>query len=517
MFLILRMRRLSSLAVAIDLYACCLGPARLEVANRFLQLGLDLIGEHPAILDRLRDIRTLRGHVLEEVPLEIPHPVHRHIVEIPARARVDDHNLVGHGHRLVLRLLEDLGQAHASLKLLLRRLVKVGAELSKRGQVAILGHVEAETTGNRLHRLALRVTTDAADGDTGVNRRTDACVEQVGLQVDLAVRNRDDVRRDVGRHVAQQRFDDGECSRAAAAFLIRELSRTLKQAGVQVEHVARVGLTSRRAAHQQRNLAVSPGVLREVVVHHKRVAPVVHEVLADGTAGIRCDVLQRSRFRRSCRHDDGVVHRAVLFQNGNGAGNLRALLANGHVDADHILPGLVNDGIDGNRALTRLAVTDDQLTLAAPNGDDAVDGLDTRLEGPVHVAALDYTRREPLDRHVLVEVNRAFAVNRPTEGVHHAANETIADRHGRHTPEPPHLAALADIGILAEDDDTHLIVLEVEGQPLRAILKLNKFLAANALQARGARNAVANFENTPDRVDRNFGLEALNLRFELLC
>ena len=26
-----------------------------------------------------------------------------------------------------------------------------------------------------------------------------------------------------------------------------------------------------------------------------------------------------------------------------------------------------------------------------------------------------------------------------------------------------------------------------------------------------------NFENTPDRVDRNFGLEALNLRFELLC
>ena len=38
---------------------------------------------------------------------------------------------------------------------------------------------------------------DAGDGDTNVDRGPDAGVEQVGFEVDLAVRDRDDVRGDV--------------------------------------------------------------------------------------------------------------------------------------------------------------------------------------------------------------------------------------------------------------------------------------------------------------------------------
>jgi hypothetical protein len=41
---------------------------------------------------------------------------------------------------------------------------------------------------------------------------------------------------------------------------------------VHVEHVARVGLAARRAAQQQRELAVGDGLLRQIVVDDERVA-----------------------------------------------------------------------------------------------------------------------------------------------------------------------------------------------------------------------------------------------------
>ena len=56
---------------------------------------------------------------------------------------------------------------------------------------------------------------------------------------------------------------------------------------MQVEHVAGIGFAARRAAQQQRHLAIGPGVLAQVVVDDQRVAAVVHELLAHGAAGDR--------------------------------------------------------------------------------------------------------------------------------------------------------------------------------------------------------------------------------------
>ncbi len=66
-----------------------------------------------------------------------------------------------------------------------------------------------------------------------------------------------DVRGDVGGHIARLRLDDGQCRQAAAAQLVGELGRAFQQTGVQIEDVARVSLTSRRTADQQRQGAVS--------------------------------------------------------------------------------------------------------------------------------------------------------------------------------------------------------------------------------------------------------------------
>ena len=93
---------------------------------------------------------------------------------------------------------------------------------------------------------------------------------------------------------------------------VAQLRGALEQAAVQVEDVAGVRLTARRAAQQQRELAVRLGLLREVVVHDERGVAVVHPVLADRAAGVRSEVLEHRFVGGGRVHDDRVLHRAVL-------------------------------------------------------------------------------------------------------------------------------------------------------------------------------------------------------------
>ena len=150
--------------------------------------------------------------------------------------------------------------------------VELGAELRERLQLAVLREVEAQAAGDLLHRLRLGAAAHARHRDADVDRRADAREEEVGLEEDLPVGDRDHVRRDVRGDVAGLRLDDRQRGERAAAELVGELAGALEQARVQVEDVARERLAARRAAQQQRHLAVRVGVLREVVVDAERVA-----------------------------------------------------------------------------------------------------------------------------------------------------------------------------------------------------------------------------------------------------
>jgi hypothetical protein len=119
-----------------------------------------------------------------------------------------------------------------------------------------------------------------------VRRRANTRVEQVRLEEDLAVGDRDHVGRDVGRDVAFLRLDDRQRGQRAGALLVGQLGRALEQAAVQVEHVARERLTARRTTQQQHDLAVGQRLLVEVVVEDDDVAAFVAEALADRAAGV---------------------------------------------------------------------------------------------------------------------------------------------------------------------------------------------------------------------------------------
>jgi hypothetical protein len=79
-----------------------------------------------------------------------------------------------------------------------------------------------------------------------------------------------------------------------------EARGALQQAAVQVEDVARIGLAAGGPAQQQRDLAVGLGVLGQVVVDDQRVLALLHELLADGAAGVGRKVLERGRLGSGC-------------------------------------------------------------------------------------------------------------------------------------------------------------------------------------------------------------------------
>ena len=126
----------------------------------------------------------------------------------------------------------------------LRLGVEVGAELREGRQFAELRQVALDAAGHLLHRLDLRGRTDAGHGETDRDGGPDALVEQVGLQEDLAVGDRDDVGRNVGRDVARLRLDDRQRGQRTVAVLLAQRAPRARAGGC-ADRTRRPGYASR--------------------------------------------------------------------------------------------------------------------------------------------------------------------------------------------------------------------------------------------------------------------------------
>ena len=337
------------------------------------EVVFQLLGELLALADLFEDLLVRALHVLEELPLELLNVLNGHGVEVAPGAQEDGDDLLLDRHRAVLRLLEQLDQPAAAVQLRLRCFVEVGGEGREGLEFAVLRQVEPQRARDLFHRLDLGRAADARHRHTDVDRRAHTLVEQVGLQEALAVGDRDDVGRDVGRDVVGLGLDDRQTGQRAAPKFVVQLGAAFEQARVQVEDVAGERLAARRAAQQQRDGAVGLGVLGQVVEHDQHVLAFIHPVLGNGRTGVWRKPFE-SRGVRCRRGDDrGVVHRAAIFQGLLHTGDGGALLADRDVHATDLLLGvvslpvlpLVEDRVDTHRGLAGLAVTDDQLSLAA--------------------------------------------------------------------------------------------------------------------------------------------------------
>jgi hypothetical protein len=292
---------------------------------------------------------------------------------------------------------------------------------------------------------------------------------------------------------------------------------------MQVEDVARIGLAARRAAQQQRHLAIRHGLLRQVVVEDHRMHRVVAEELAHRAAGVGREELHRRRVGRGGGHHDRVLERAVLLQRLHELGDGGALLTDGDVDAVELLALvaagvdalLVDDGVQDHGGLAGLAVTDHQLALAAADRDQGVDRLDAGLHRLMHGFARDDARRLHLDAGAVDVGQRALAVDRVAERVDDAAEQPLANRHVHDRAGAGDGVALAHALVVAEDHDADIVGLEVERHALQAGGgKLHQLAGHDVLQPEDARDAVADGQHGADLRDVRVRVEVGDLTLE---
>ena len=233
---------------------------------------------------------------------------------------------------------------------------------------------------------------------------------------------------------------------------------------MQIEHVTRIRFTARRTTQQQRDLAIGPGLLGEVIVYDQRVFAAIAEVFAHGATGIRCQELHRCGIGSCCGNHDGVFQCAVLFQLAYHVGDGGCLLADRNVDTGHVLTLLVDDGIHSHGGLAGLAVADDQFALAATDRHHGVDRLQAGLHRLVNGLTCNHARRNLFDLVGHLGVDRTLAVNGLAQRVDHATFQFGADRHFQNLAGALDGVAFGDVFVFAQHHGADGITLEVERQ-----------------------------------------------------
>ncbi len=333
------------------------------------------------------------------------------------------------------------------------------------------------------------------DGFAHIDGRQQTFVKQRRGEIDLTIGDGDEVGGDIGRDVLRLGLDDRQRRQRAAAPLAAQMGGPLQQAGVDVEDVARVGLPARRTAQQQRQLAVGPRVPGQVIVDDEHVPAPLHEVLGHGGGGIGRDEAQPRRILVRGHHHNGVVQYLVSAQGIHHPGHGRAALADGAVDADHVLVALVDDGVDRDRGLAGLAVADDQFALAAADGDEGVNGLNAGFQGRGDRRPVDDGGGGALHRPPLAEARWFAVIERPPRGIDDPARQSLPDRRVRFAPGGADLDARGQPVAVAEQHDADLLRLEVDGNAQHAVRETHQLLRADAGQSLDAGDAAAHMQH----------------------
>ena len=147
--------------------------------DRLAELLLVLVGELAAVFDPLQQLGLLGVQAGPQVGEELADALDFDPVEEAAGAGVDRGDLVADAERFALFLFQQLDQPFAAGQRFLGLGVELGAELGEGLEVAVLGEVEAQFSGDLLHRLGLRVAAHPGDRDADVDRRPHAREEEI--------------------------------------------------------------------------------------------------------------------------------------------------------------------------------------------------------------------------------------------------------------------------------------------------------------------------------------------------
>src|SRR5579875_1548583 len=100
--------------------------------------------------------------------------------------------------------------------------VEIRTELRKSCHLAILRQLELERSSDLFHRLDRGREANARNRQACVDRRSHARIKQVGLQIDLSVRDRDYVGWNIGRNIARLGFDNRQSGERPSSFFVAQ-------------------------------------------------------------------------------------------------------------------------------------------------------------------------------------------------------------------------------------------------------------------------------------------------------
>ena len=262
-----------------------------------------------------------------------------------------------------------------------------------------------------------------------------------------------------------------------------------EQPRVNVKNVARKSFAPGRPAQQQRELAISARVVREIVVNDQHVAARFHEMFRDAGRGIRRDVSEPGRIVPLGHDHDRVIHRALLAQTSHSFGDRRRALTNGAINTDDIAAALIKNGVDRDRGLARSAVAQNQLALPAPDRNERVDHFQSGLKRHRHRRAIHDRCRGSLDRQTFARCHGPIAIERSTKRIDHAPEQPFAHRHIHDPSGPLNFIARVQTLIFAEQNNADFLFVHVERDPKKIAGKLEQFLKARIGKAGDPRDA----------------------------
>ena len=305
-------------------------------------------------------------------------------------------------------------------------------------------------------------------------------------------------------------------------MIVVHLRGAFEQTRVEIEHVARISLAARRAAQQERHLAVGDGLLGQIVVDDHRMHAVVAEVFAHGAAGERRQELHRSGIGSSGGDHDRIIESALLLQDLDELRHRRALLSDRDIDAielDLLVAGrvqrlLVEDGVERDGGLAGLAIADDELALAAADRDQRIDRLQSGRHRLVHRFARNDAGRFHVDARLRLRLDRSFAVDRLAECVDDAAEQSFADRHFDDGAGALDRLPFRNLAVGAEDHDADVVGFEVERHAFDAAFELDHLAGLHIVEAVDAGDAVADRKHLADFGYLGFLAEVFDLLFQ---
>ncbi|MNS56143.1 hypothetical protein D3C72_889950 [compost metagenome] len=268
-----------------------------------------------------------------------------------------------------------------------------------------------------------------------------------------------------------------------------------QQAAVQVEHVAWVRFTSWWTAQQQRDLTVCNSLFGQIIVDDQCIFTAVTEVFAHGATGVRRDVLHGGRFRSGSGDNDGVFHRAVLFQRAHDVLDRRGFLANRDVDTLHALAFLIDDRINRHSRLAGLTVANDQFALAAANWNHRIDRLQAGLHWLRNGFTGDHAWGDFFNRGRQFGFDGAFAVDRLAQRVDNAAEQLRTDWHFQNAAGALHRVAFGDVLVGTQNHGTDGVAFQIHCQAKRVAWEFQHLALHHVRQTVDAADTVGDGNN----------------------